>query len=325
MGCWNGTCMISNLPIMAGDKVKLVFLHAPYGGAGSVLNQSAYCYPTGILSPAFLAITGEYDDYGTIENIVKDWNYNLIEKILKDKLGNILKVDGEKNISDWTLEEIIRGIERGGLEYFNVIKDETKDMMKQVLKRQFERTVSDRTESLSEVLKSFGIDDSEEEPEANWHKADLSFVMIRQDIWDFAVSQMSREMVHDRESEQGTYKEIEYSKHLRKEFENSIRKSESTYISLYGSVFTSSSESRGNLIGKSVYAQYVSEAPKEELEDIFKQWSEYVYVGSFLNRIRKGWMIQEGAGSQDASWEHYIALSKKVIDICDAQLKKWDE
>mgnify|MGYP001597786907 CR=1 FL=1 len=26
MGCWNGTCMISNLTILDGDKLKVVFL-----------------------------------------------------------------------------------------------------------------------------------------------------------------------------------------------------------------------------------------------------------------------------------------------------------
>ena len=116
--------MLSNLPIISGDKVKLVFLRSPYGKV-DVFNGSGYCYPTGILSPAFLAISGQYDDYGTVEDVVKDWNYNLIENFLKEKLGNVLKVDGKQKIfSNWTLEEIIRGIERGGLEYFNIQKDE---------------------------------------------------------------------------------------------------------------------------------------------------------------------------------------------------------
>lgn len=44
MGCWNGTCMISNLPIIAGEKVKLVFLHTPYGNNIDKIKKSAYCY-----------------------------------------------------------------------------------------------------------------------------------------------------------------------------------------------------------------------------------------------------------------------------------------
>jgi len=59
MGCWNGTCMISHLPIIAGDKIKLVILH---GINIPINNASAYCYSNGLLEPSFLPLTGEYND-----------------------------------------------------------------------------------------------------------------------------------------------------------------------------------------------------------------------------------------------------------------------
>lgn len=66
MGYWNGTCMISNLPIISGEKIKLIFLLPKYSPV-TMCGESAYVYPTDILTPCLLPISGKYDDYGSIE------------------------------------------------------------------------------------------------------------------------------------------------------------------------------------------------------------------------------------------------------------------
>lgn len=112
MGCWNGTCMISNLPILNREEVKLVFLSSYYEKF-SLGNNSGYCYTTDLLSPAFFPITGKYNDYGIIDDIQKDWAYDLTVSILK-KTYEAIEVE-EKEIVDFSLDEFIRGIERGSL------------------------------------------------------------------------------------------------------------------------------------------------------------------------------------------------------------------
>lgn len=112
MGCWNGTCMISNLPILNREEVKLVFLSS-YEDSIKLANSSGYCYTTDLLSPVFFPITGRYNDYGTIESIQKDWVYELTTSILK-KTYEAIEVE-KKEIIDFTLEDIIKGIERGSL------------------------------------------------------------------------------------------------------------------------------------------------------------------------------------------------------------------
>ena len=69
MGCWNGTCMISNLPILAGEETKLVFLFSPHREKVTLTNASGHYYATDFLKPAFFPITGKYNDYGVIEDI----------------------------------------------------------------------------------------------------------------------------------------------------------------------------------------------------------------------------------------------------------------
>ena len=54
-------------------------------------------------------------------------------------------------------------------------------------------------------------------------------------------------------------------------------------------------------------------------------YTELVIIHSFLESTRKSWMIQQGAGSQDANWEEYKMFNRIVDAICDAKIKEYSE
>ena len=60
MGCWNGTCLISNMPILSGEEVVGYILRHT---REDVENKSI-CYSTDYAKPVSLPIRGYYDDYG---------------------------------------------------------------------------------------------------------------------------------------------------------------------------------------------------------------------------------------------------------------------
>lgn len=64
MGCYNGTCNITNLPIKSGDKVVVIPLVKTKQNS-----EFNVCYPTDVFTPYALPLIGEYDEYGSIENI----------------------------------------------------------------------------------------------------------------------------------------------------------------------------------------------------------------------------------------------------------------
>jgi len=74
MGCWNQTCMLTQLPILAGDKVK-VFLLRQIGDIGNGM-----VYPTDVCRPVTPPIDAEYNDYGSVENINENYATKLIKK-----------------------------------------------------------------------------------------------------------------------------------------------------------------------------------------------------------------------------------------------------
>ena len=63
MGCWNKTCGLSNLPIMAGEPVYVFVLekHDPK-------YTTEQCYTTWLYKPAMIPFYAEYNDYGAGEN-----------------------------------------------------------------------------------------------------------------------------------------------------------------------------------------------------------------------------------------------------------------
>jgi hypothetical protein len=67
MGCWNGTCFISNLPIRHGDEV--VGFVISYDNFKDEVGYSGSCYSEAYARPLGLPFFGTYDDYGGIEDI----------------------------------------------------------------------------------------------------------------------------------------------------------------------------------------------------------------------------------------------------------------
>lgn len=64
MGCWNGTCGISQLPIFDGEEVVAILIEK-FSNAGKL---TASCGCTDRYTPVSFPIIGKYDDYGCIKN-----------------------------------------------------------------------------------------------------------------------------------------------------------------------------------------------------------------------------------------------------------------
>lgn len=84
MGCFNSVCNLSGLPIYHGDKIKLI-VTVP----GREHRESSLVYPSDLRMPCFLPVTGEYDDYGCIENIAAgDPSHKLLDSYFKELKAN---------------------------------------------------------------------------------------------------------------------------------------------------------------------------------------------------------------------------------------------
>lgn len=76
MGCWNGTCGISNLPIQWNDHALLlifekgIHMSDPVDDLHNEYLCSGICHPDDLWRPLAWPIKGRYNDYGSLEKIV---------------------------------------------------------------------------------------------------------------------------------------------------------------------------------------------------------------------------------------------------------------
>ena len=75
MGCWNGTCGLTRLPIKAGEPVYgMIITRSQYAMDASDLrghHTSGLCYITDNYYPIAPLFSGRYNDYGCIDDFPK--------------------------------------------------------------------------------------------------------------------------------------------------------------------------------------------------------------------------------------------------------------
>lgn len=313
MGSWNGTCMISNLPIISGEEVKLVLIHAPYGK--EEIKKSSYCYPNGIFHPGTFALNGKYNDYGGVEDIEQDLNFDLIEGYFKSKYKKI-KVE-EKELEEFTLYDILEGIERGSLEVLTEGDVETKKMAEGAIKAYSKSGFgSDRIKKEWEELANMDVSEK-------WRKSGLNFVMIRKDVWDGIISEHKTEFWNDEPKNDNDYYQTA-QEWVRKRFDK-YKKSDGLFKK-YENPMSMSGYAGGNIMFmQSFYFSALEKSNDEEVEYFKNLMTELVIIDSFLGATRKGWMPVSGAGSQSDEWKSYLLLNKIVDSICNEKIKEYEE
>lgn len=114
MGCWNGTCIASQLPIIHGDDVVLFFItkKTPYSELDN--ESTGFCSVNELWTPRCLPIYGKYNDYGSIEDIQYDWNTDFILENFKKDVIEVVGEKHEKSIirDELTIESLLELMHR---------------------------------------------------------------------------------------------------------------------------------------------------------------------------------------------------------------------
>jgi hypothetical protein len=78
MGCWNGTCAVSNLHVTAGQKVAVFLLLENK-------DKRSFCYGNAMYDLCPIPFYGEYNDYGAVENC-HGFGMNIVLEALRERL-----------------------------------------------------------------------------------------------------------------------------------------------------------------------------------------------------------------------------------------------
>lgn len=312
MGCWNGTCGISNLPITAGDKVKFVFLiHNGYPGTSIGSNSPiGHSYATDIWKPISLPFAGRYNDYGSVESIKEDFSTDFfLGKVNELYQKGELTIESDKYTKApatiESLEEFCRCVERGRVSVPNTYQpDETYPARRQIGLVMVHERIWDAMLS-TENLQSY-LHDYDQYTEAALEAIKEEEALEK----DYPIMPMMLDIKI--EDKIGWRNRIGF---MFRGIENS------TYFKLfYCHEITSS------LIQNKDVANDVVVGLKEGFVEI-------ACAMSTMNSLRRAWTTALcGSGSQYTGWEEHYVLSKAIADLAfdrrqkeEAEEDYWDE
>jgi hypothetical protein len=181
-----------------------------------------------------------------------------------------------------------------------------------------------------------------------WRPANLSFVMIREDIWNHIVDNYVGEYynydeidsINETNQTDRKLKYLNVKQYCRKEFEKRIANQEKLFAVLNNSNNNDDIDIRNKLKGlfytsifdysnldfvrNDVYNKIAMESV-DLREDILKRFTEYTAIYDFIIETRRSWMIQSGCGSQHDGYDVHMMLAKKVLQLCEEKMKEYDD
>lgn len=118
MGCFNGSCIFTGLPIHEGERTGLILLAESFRGHGPSTDYyggNTLFYPTDLWMPMYLPIYGKYDDYGKLEDIepspAGDYILRSFQKRLEDGDFTWRKKKAERRSTKSKVEDLYDIIE----------------------------------------------------------------------------------------------------------------------------------------------------------------------------------------------------------------------
>lgn len=289
MGCWNGTCGISRLPIRAGEPVYGIVIRPP---AWAMLwmpretDISGYCYAHGMYYPLTLFFKGVYDDYGGIEDLEESpllqiHNDIVTEGMVVDVPGDgMAKYDGKPNPESSFLEKI------------NLMERE----------RFFVKDSYAPLNDDGKVAETIEMN----VPVGLWMvHADL----IRHMEDGYTAATLKDRLLLDKLLDGETTCALDRYWALDMDHRDllSIPDRHSYNISPYGQAFLNAIASKN----------------ADEARAISEEVIKYMTILSMMSRLRVGFHPQSGKGSQASSYSSHKALAKAMFMVC-AKNKEYD-
>lgn len=299
MGCWNGTCMLTHLPIMGGDPVVAFLIEVSSAAASG----GAPCYSTDRGAPLTLAIKGVYDDYGSIEKIEPESEALAMSFLNLDKLSaaNADEKDAWDRVDFESLQSICsQGAERGNLRVACSYQEKANEAGLALMHRgAFEAAVE-----AAGKLK-------------DWHSVSAR-ERVEKVLQEGLAKWRSREAKRAKIESESTGEERE-TRLDALQFEEML-----SSMNERGSLFSSSPSgghvSSASRLGqeKAVLSAAMDEAAREAL-------IETRLFCEALSRARMDWQVSPGAGSQDGSMEVQLAVAKAAAAIAAPRIAEREE
>ena len=347
MGCWNGTCAVSNLHVTAGTEVAVFMLLENK-------EKKSFCYGNALYDLCPLPFYGEYNDYGAVENC-NGFGMNIVVEAIKDRLYEfgqgpnschdivvnkdnfdidmLFEADHEdrlgiQHMSSWNSDEYQhRELERKRQE--NGLTDSQKfelDRLAAKIKKEdtFRRVthVIIHGDVFKSIMEKWYIEDYVGDGTGS-HGYDNSYNHIYfKDIVDSIPAFVDK--VRQDSEEMKKEDNLVQARMMRRHGTDNWNSPNLATKWLHH--FDSGESNTFGLIRVKDYIQdYVDAEDWGGLASFVKEALTGAWVNSFMSHTRKVWTKQTGMGSQRRESDSYILLANTVLEILKAEKAEYDE
>lgn len=276
MGCWNETCFLSNLPILAGERIVLIPLISSFG-----IESGKTCEVTDNYAPLGFTFKGKYDDYGGIREYTT-------ESIFKDFLsrGKIQRMQAH----DVTENECIEAFRHSR---FKTAEDVFTQLIK-AEKVQYENP-DNFLDDLTRGSLCYGV-----------RKLPLNCVMIHEELYQAVIKEVGERIPFGKtKTFRELWKENIINFRAKKNHDKEVWKELGMDI-----VPCISSPSRELSVpgANSCYDFMVSKI-LEGRDELIDPLIDSIMLTSAVSLLRKGYLCLSGAGSQSQEYKLHILLA----------------
>jgi hypothetical protein len=349
MGCWNETCGITQMPICAGDKVRMFLIVSnDYEGY-----DDCHSYTTDLWRPFGLPLKGTYDEYGGIENLEEDALSDLLLASLKEILVEVPNRMGEvfkREELDWQTalnfltDEGLRVTDPHHVSFITKRLDELLAKLKEQVPDLPDNGWSSERSALAKDQKAIVKDDPA--------VVRVYHMMVHEDVYQALTREYKAPSSRFSAWTEGDMrKELEvgaqqYIKQVREEHEatkglSELDKVERSFMRMsrrwetHNRFVAATNHLTGNYGSGQYLRKYLDFVEKRiaegaadddaDIKNLTDQFIDFVCFNMCMTLLRKMWAPQCGKGGQDREYTIHKFLGETIAEFSEKKMKEWDE
>lgn len=349
MGCWNETCGITQMPICAGDPVRMFLIVE-----SEHWHEAALHYSTDLWKPFGLPLKGTYDEYGGIENIEEDALSDLLLESLKEilvevpnRMGDVFKreeLDWQTALNFLT-DEGLKVTDPHHVSFIGKKLDELLAKMKEKVPDLPENGWSSERSDLAKQQKKVVKDDPA--------VVTMYHMMVHEDVYQALAREYKAPATRFSSWTDGNLrKELEagaqqYIKEVREHLAATAGMNELEKLKFDSmrmlvrsagghNRFTSATNHLTGNYGSGAYLRKYLDFVEKRIEEgaadddaairnLTDQFIDFVCFNQCMCLLRKMWAPQCGKGGQDREFVLHKFLGETITKFSEKKMKEWDD
>lgn len=331
MGCWNGTCGLSDIAITDGTKVKFAFIM----NKPNMPEASGFCYGSSYADLISFVMEGNYNDYGSVENIIEGPASELFLEYFRENLKNgKIEVHPDKyydkeyfkeeeiDYSKFCIEGLIKAVERDRVHYTDMMwNPEIGNRSKQKVNIGFmifnDTILQNVTEAYYNSAEWGTLSLENTVKDCTWAVEDM-FINSENDLTEEQI-EIALEEAKEKGDEEAEKRALRQYKKLimsSKDWDSDDIRKTGDWSNVVRQ-FKGQEGSRMQAFKS--FHKYLSNSIiniKENKEEIIQMLVQTLSLINSMNSLRKPWRATTGKGSQSFDEEVYIALADSIKQVC---------